>query len=92
MKDICRAMEKSIAFEVVDTDNLTLTSDVRGDTSHGIGGTVATSLTGRRTHTDAMTMYAIIKGEHALLDCYSIKSFCWQVFFGTFKAFTHTEE
>ena len=69
-------MEKSIAFEVVDTDNLTLTSDVRGDTSHGIGGAVATSLTGRRTHTDAMTMYAIIKGEHALLDCYEHHSGC----------------
>lgn len=76
MKDLCRAMEKSIAFEVVDTNNLTLSSDVRGDTSHGLGGALVTSLTGRRTHTDAMTMYAIVKGEHALLDCYEHHSGC----------------
>jgi hypothetical protein len=76
MKDLCRAMAKSIAFEVVDTSNLTLSSDVRGDTSHGLGGAVATSLTGRRTHTDAMTMYAIVKGEHALLDCYEHRTGC----------------
>lgn len=76
MKDLCRAVEKSIPFEVVDTNNLTLSSDVRGDTSHGLGGALATSLTGRRTHTDAMTMYAIVKGEHALLDCYEHRTGC----------------
>ncbi len=75
-KQICHAMKTSVMFEVVDTQNLTQSSDTRGDTSGGLVGTIANSSAGRRTHTDSSTMNVIVNGEHALLDCYERAAGC----------------
>ncbi len=76
VKDICHAIQTAVIVEVVDTQRLTQSQDARGDTSGGIVGTVVNSQTGRRTHTDASTLNVIVKGEHALLDCYERRTGC----------------
>jgi|HubBroStandDraft_6_1064221.scaffolds.fasta_scaffold00625_17 hypothetical protein len=75
-KDVCPTTKTSVLVEVVDAQNLTQSQDTRGDTSGGAVGTVVNSLTGRRTHTDASTIYVIVNGEHALLDCYERRTGC----------------
>ena len=76
LKDLCRAIKTSVAVEVVDSQNLTQSTDVRDDTSGGIVGAVVNGTTGRRTHTDTSTIYVIVNGEHALLDCYERRTGC----------------
>jgi hypothetical protein len=74
----------------VDTNTLTLSTDARGDTSGGAANAVVNSLTGRRTHTDAMSIYVIVNGEHALLDCYERRTGCATIapgkYYGQLKA------
>jgi hypothetical protein len=79
LKDLCHAIKTSVIVEVVDTQNLTQSQDTRSDTSGGAAGTVVNGLTGRRTHTDASTIYVIVNGEHALLDCYERRTGCTTV-------------
>jgi hypothetical protein len=76
VRDICHAIKTSVMVEVVDAQNLTQAQDTRGDTSGGAVGTVVNGLTGRRTHTDTSTIYVIVNGEHALLDCYERRTGC----------------
>jgi hypothetical protein len=76
VKDICHAIKTAVIVEVVDTQRLTQSQDARGDTSGGVVGTVINSQTGRRTHTDSSTLNVIVKGEHALLDCYERRTGC----------------
>lgn len=76
VKELCHAIKTFVAVEVVDTQTLTQSRDVRGDTSGSAAGTVVNNLTGRRTHTDASTIYVVVKGEHALLDCYERRTGC----------------
>ena len=76
LKDLCRAIKKSITVEVVDATTLTQSRDARGDTSGGAAAAVVNGLTGRRTHTDTSTIYVIANGEHALLDCYQRRTGC----------------
>jgi hypothetical protein len=76
VKDLCHAIRTFVAVEVVDTRTLTQSRDVRGDASGGVAGTVVNDLTGRRTHTDSSTIYVVVNGEHALLDCYERRSGC----------------
>lgn len=85
-KDICHAMKTSVIVEVVDTQNLMQSSDTRGDTSGGAVGTVVSGLTGRRTHTDTSTIFVIVNGEHALLDCYERRTGCATVAPGKYYA------
>jgi hypothetical protein len=75
VKDLCHAIKTFVAVEVIDTQNLTQSSDTRGDTS-GAAGTIVSSTTGRRTHTDTASIYVIIDGEHALLDCHERRKGC----------------
>ncbi|HUA15414.1 MAG TPA: hypothetical protein VMG31_08955 [Verrucomicrobiae bacterium] len=75
-KELCRDVGNLVPIEVVDTRTLTFSSDTRGDTSGGIVGTVVNSETGRRTHTDESSIYVIVRGEHALLDCYERHTGC----------------
>ena len=76
VKDVCHAIKTSVIVEVVDTQNLTQSKDARGDTSGGVVGAVVNGTTGRRTHTDTSTIYVIVNGEHALLDCYERRTGC----------------
>jgi hypothetical protein len=76
VKDVCHAIKTAVIVEVVDTQNLTQSADVRGDTSGGAVATVVNGLTGRRTLTDASTMNVIVNGEHALLDCFEHRKGC----------------
>jgi hypothetical protein len=76
VKRLCHAIKTSIVVEVVDTQNLTQTSDAQGDTTGGIVGSRVNGLTGRRTHTDNAMIYIIVNGEHALLDCYERRTGC----------------
>jgi hypothetical protein len=76
VKDLCRAIKGFVAVEVVDTQNLTQSSDARGGTSGGVAGAIVTSTTGRQTHTDSASISAIIDGEHALLDCHERRKGC----------------
>ena len=75
-KNLCRAIKTSVAVEVVDSNNLTQSVDLRGDTSGGIVGAVVNDATGRRTHTDSASIYVVVNGEHALLDCYERRTGC----------------
>lgn len=75
-KDICHAIKTAVLVEVVDTLTLTQSQDTRGDATGGAVGAVVNGLTGRRTHTDSSTIYVIVKGEHALLDCYEHRTGC----------------
>jgi len=72
---LCHAIKISVPIEVVDTQNLTQSSDTR-DEWNGLVGTIVNSTTGRRTHTDASTISIIVNGEHALLDCYERRIGC----------------
>ncbi|HTW32463.1 MAG TPA: hypothetical protein VMD76_12345 [Candidatus Sulfotelmatobacter sp.] len=76
VKDICHAVRTAVIVEVVDTQRLTQSQDARGDTSGGVVGAIVSSQTGRRTHTDSSTLNVIVKGEHALLDCYERRTGC----------------
>ena len=76
VKDVCHAARTFVMVEVVDTKNLTQTGDARGDTSGGAAGAIVSRTTGRRTHTDSATIYVIINGEHALLDCHERRKGC----------------
>jgi hypothetical protein len=77
IKDLCQAVLNPVLLEVVDTNNLTQSVDVRGSSGGGgVPGAVVNGLTGRRTHTDAMSVYVIVNGEHALLDCYERRTGC----------------
>ena len=75
-KDVCHAIKTSVSVEVVDTETLTQSMDVRGDTSGELVGTIVNSTTGRRTHTDTSKIYVIVNGEHALLDCFEHRTGC----------------
>jgi hypothetical protein len=68
-KGLCKAIKSPITIEVVDATTLTESMDAR---SQGIVG----ALTGRRTHTDNSSIYVIVNGEHALLDCYERRTGC----------------
>jgi hypothetical protein len=76
VKDVCRAIKTSVMVEVVDSHNLTQSVDARGNTSGGVVGTIVNGTTGRRTNTDASTIYIVVNGEHALLDCYERSKGC----------------
>jgi len=76
VKDVCSAIKTSVPVEVVDSQNLTQSVDARGDTSGDIVRRIINSTTGRRTHTDTSTIYVIVNGEHALLDCYERRRGC----------------
>jgi hypothetical protein len=76
VKDLCHAIKTSVIVEVVDEQNLTQSSDARGDTSGGVVGAAVNGATGRRTHTDTSTIYVVVNGEHALLDCYERRTGC----------------
>lgn len=75
-KDICHAIKTAVVMEVVDMQNLTQSSDARGDSSGGVAAAVVNGTTGRRTHTDSSSLYVIVNGEHALLDCYERRTGC----------------
>jgi hypothetical protein len=69
LKDLCRALRTShVVVEVVDTKTLTESVDARGE-GPGVVAAAVNSATGRRTHTDTSSIYVIVNGEHALLDC-----------------------
>lgn len=70
MKVLCHAIKTSVPVEVVDMQNLTQSVDARDD-----GGFIGAA-TGRRTHTDTDSIYVIVNGEHALLDCYERRTGC----------------
>jgi hypothetical protein len=76
LKDLCHALKVLVPIEVVDIRTLTQSSDARGDTSGGVVGTVVNGATGRRTHTDQSSIYVVVNGEHALLDCYERRTGC----------------
>ena len=40
--------------------------------------------TGRRTHTDTASIYVVVNGEHALLDCYERRTGCATIKAGTY--------
>ena len=75
VKDLCHAIKTSVMVEVVDTKTLTQSTDVRGE-GPGVVGAVVNSATGRKTHTDTSSIYVIVNGEHALLDCYEHRTGC----------------
>jgi hypothetical protein len=58
--------------EMVDTQNLTQSSDTRVAISHG-AATVSGTM-GRDTHTDIAAISVIVNGEHALLDYGTVMS------------------
>ena len=70
VKELCHAIKTFVMVEVVDSHTLTQSIDARDDTSGGVVGAIVSDLTGRRTHTDQSSIYIILNGEHALLDCY----------------------
>jgi hypothetical protein len=76
VKTLCHAIKTSVLIEVVDTTNLTQSSDARGDTSGGAAAAIVKATTGRRTHTDTASIKVIVNGEHALLDCYEHRKGC----------------
>jgi hypothetical protein len=75
MKDLCHAIRTAVTVEVVDTQNLTQSTDARGE-GPGVVGVLVNNATGRRTHTDTSSIYVIVNGEHALLDCYERRTGC----------------
>jgi hypothetical protein len=75
VKDMCRAIKTSVMVEVVDTKNLTQSADTRGE-GPGVVSVLVNDATGRRTHTDSSSIYVIVNGEHALLDCYERRTGC----------------
>ena len=80
LKDICHAIKNSILIEIVDSQTMTESLDVRG-VSGGTGlvgavGTIVNDTAGRRTHTDNSLLYVVANGEHAILDCYERRKGC----------------
>ena len=75
LKDLCHAIETFVMVQIVDTQNLTQSADVRGE-GPGVVAAAVNSATGRRTHTDSSSIYVIFNGEHALLDCYERRTGC----------------
>jgi hypothetical protein len=75
LRDLCHAIETFVMVEIVDTQNLTQSVDVRGQ-GPGVVAAAVNSATGRRTHTDSSSIYVIFDGEHALLDCYEHRTGC----------------
>jgi len=69
-KQVCRAIRTFVLVEVVDTQNQTQSMDTRAS------GGIIPALTGRTTHTDSATIYVIVNGEHATLDCYEHRTGC----------------
>src|SRR5271156_849755 len=76
LKGLRRAIETSLVVEVVNAQTLTQSSDARGDASGGLAAAIVNDTTGRRTHTDTDSIYVIVNGEHALLDCYERRTGC----------------
>jgi hypothetical protein len=74
VKTLCRALDTVVVVEVVDPENLMQSVDLRG-AGTALPGFINT-VTGRRTHTDATSMAVIVKGEHALLDCFEHRKGC----------------
>jgi len=90
VKDICHAIKNAILIEVVDSQIMTESLDVRG-VSGGTGvagavGTIVNDTTGRRTHTDNSLLYVTANGEHALLDCYERRKGCTPIGNGKYYA------
>ena len=83
-KEICHAIKTSVIVEVEDSQNLTQSADRRGVISSNPGTTAANTLTGRRTHTDSSSIYVIVNGEHALLDCYERRTGCTTIGLGKY--------
>jgi hypothetical protein len=75
VKEMCHAIRTSVIIEVVDSQTLTQSTDARG-TGPGVVAATVNGLTGRRTHTDTSSIYVIVNGEHALLDCYEHRTGC----------------
>ena len=76
VKDTCHAIKTFKMIEVVDTENLTQSSDYRNDTSGGVIRASVNRVAGRRTHTDNASIYVVVNGERALLDCYEHRTGC----------------
>jgi hypothetical protein len=90
LKDICHAIKNAILIQIVDSQTLTESLDVRG-VSGGSGlagavGTIVNDTTGRRTHTDNSLLYVIANGEHAILNCYERRTGCVPVGDGKYYA------
>lgn len=85
VKQLCKALNTEVLIEVVDANNLTLSSDVRR-TDVGLPSGIAESVAGRQTHTDAATMFVVVNGEHALLDCFEHRKGCIPVGPGKYYA------
>jgi hypothetical protein len=77
-RDVCHAIKMHVIVEVEDRQNLTQSADMRSN------GTVVGALTGRRTHTDTSSIYVVVKGEHALLDCYERRTGCTTIALGKY--------
>jgi len=75
IKEMCHSIKTSVIVEVVDTQTLTQSTDARG-TGRGAAEATVNALAGRRTHTDTSSIYVIVNGEHALLDCYERRTGC----------------
>lgn len=75
VKDVCHAINTGVVVEVVDTRTQTQSEDVRGSGGALVPAVIAAT-TGRRTHTDTDTIYVIVNGEHAVLDCYERRTGC----------------
>jgi hypothetical protein len=75
VKDMCNAIKTGVIVEIVDSRTLTQSVDVRGS-GGALVPAVVNATTGRRTHTDTDTIYVIVNGEHALLDCYERRKGC----------------
>ena len=83
IKQACKFVKTLIVVQVMDATNLTLSTDARG-TGQNLGAQVANDLTGRVTHTDATTMYVIVNGERALVDCFEHRKGCTPLAPGTY--------
>jgi hypothetical protein len=86
LESLCHALKTLVPIEVIDTRTLTQSSDTRGDTSGGVVGTIVNGTTGRRTHTDESSIYVVVNGEHALLDCYERRTGCSTISSGKYYA------
>jgi hypothetical protein len=65
-----------VTVEILDTVNLTQSSDARGTNTGSVVGDIVANSTGRKTHTDTATLNVIINGEHVKLDCYEHRRGC----------------
>jgi hypothetical protein len=81
VKDLCHAIKNSILIQVVDSQTMTESLDVRGVSGgsgvSGLVGTIVNDTTGRRTHTDNSILYVLANGERAILDCYERMKGCY---------------